>query len=384
MRRENGQEDKGPKPTVALLAMGVIGGGNLGYGIPVLHDLFERLSAHYEIVFYTFSTIDEANVPKQIKLRQTKLRLPGRLKFFWVSLKFAFDQIFNPCKLIFAISIYPTGHWAVRLGKIFNRRVLVQIIALEAVGLSDIGCGNLTVPWLKKITTKVCEEADVLIAVAEYQKTVAEQSLPTSRKIEVLPLRIDYKKFFYRKRHISFPIQFIHIAYYSPIKDQDTMFAAFAEVSKVIDCHLTVIGHGYNIPKVHAMLEALQISNQVTFKGEIDQAEIPEHFQDSHILLHAARFETGCAVIQEAMASGVAVCGTRVGILSDIGDTYAMIANPKDPADLASKILRLVNDRALYEKITANAYEWIKTYDSIWSFRKYQLFMEAMLKGKQP
>lgn len=369
------------KPRIALFAKGVIGGGNLGYGIPVLRNLFERLSEHYQIVLYSFSSIDESNVLIDINVRQIKWRVPGRLKFLLVSLKFIADHLSNPFKLIFAVSVYPAGHWAIWLGKVFNRPVLVQIIALEAVALPDIGYGNLTIPWLRNITMKVCEKADVLIAVAEYQKTIAQQSLPTTREINVLPLRIDYRKFQYRKRDISFPLQFIHIAYYSPIKDQDMMFAAFAKVSQSIDCHLTVIGDGFNIPKVHSMLKELQIENKITFTGEIDQSEIPQHFHDSHILLHTARFETGCAVIQEAMASGVAVCGTQVGILSDIGDQYAVMVPSGEVEQLADRILQLVNNQEAYKKMTMRAYQWITTYDSVWSYKNYDALLKKMIEN---
>jgi glycosyltransferase involved in cell wall biosynthesis len=373
--------NKTVKPRIALFAMGVIGGGNLGYGVPVLADLFEKLSSKYEIIYYSFSAVDSQNVPVGIKLRQTRWPLPGRAKFFWTSLKFAWDQIANPCQLIFTVSIYPTAHWALRVGKIFRCPVVVQMIALEAVSLPDIGYGNLTVPWLKKVTVDVCKNADILIAVAEYQKKIAEESLPTQRHIEVLPLRIDFRKFSYKRRNISFPVQFIHIAYYSPIKGQDVMFAAFAKVSKEFDCHLTVIGHGFDIPEVSNMLEQLNITDKVTFTGEIDQSRIPAYFSDAHILLHMARFETGCAVIQEAMASGVAVCGTRVGILSDIGDNYAMVAKPQNVEDITSKIMQVVKDEGLYERITANAYEWIKTYDSEWSHRNYDRFLGQTLEA---
>jgi glycosyltransferase involved in cell wall biosynthesis len=355
--------------------MGVIGGGNIGYGIPVLRDLFQKLGADYQIVYYSFSTINPENVPNNIKIRQITLKLPGRIKFMWICTKFILDQVFIPCKFIFAVSIYPTGYWALKMGKLFKRPVAVQIIALEAVSLPDIRSGNLTVPWLRKITTDVCKEAEALIAVADYQRVVAQTSLPTSRKIAVLPLRIDYRKFFFRKREIIFPVQFIHIAFYSPIKDQDTMFAAFAEVSKNIDAHLTVIGHGYDVPKIHFKMDELNIKDNVTFTGEIDQQRIPEFLDKAHVLLHTSRFETGCAVIQEAMASGVAVCGTRVGILADIGDKYAMIAPPKDPIALAHKILDLVNNRNLYDSITQEAYHWIKTHDSWWSYQNYRQFL---------
>jgi glycosyltransferase involved in cell wall biosynthesis len=371
--------NKVSKPRIALFAMDVIAGGNLGYGIPVLRTLFERLSEHYQIVFYSFSKINEVNIPDTLRVRHVTLRLPGRLKFLTLAVKFALDHLREPYRLIFAIAIYPTGHWAIRLGKIFNRPVLVQLIALEAVALPDIGYGNLTIPWLKSITKKVCEEADVVITVAEYQKKIALENLPSTRDIIVLPLRIDCTKFVFQKRIITSPVQFIHIAYYSPLKDQDTMFAAFGKLSESLDCHLTVIGNGFNIPKVQEMLQQLNILDKVTFKGEIDQSDIPLQFRGAHILLHTARYETGCAVIQEAMASGVAVCGTRVGILSDIGDKYAIIVPVGDVKMLAERIVELVRDPQMYDSITSAAHEWITTYDSIWSYKNYQRFIDEKL-----
>lgn len=373
---------KGSKPRLALLGMGILGGGVLGQGIPVLADLFTRLSQHFDIVFYSFIPIDISQVPKPIRVRQAvSWRLPGRLKYLMVSMRFGWDHIIHPYTSIFAVSVYPTGMWAVRLGKFFNRPVIVQIIALEAAALHDVGCGNLTKPWLAKITRAVCEEADALVAVAEYQKRVALKSLPTSRKISVLPLRIDSNKFTYRERMISFPVQFIHIAFYSPVKDQDTMFAAFARVARAIDCHLTVIGDGFNIPKVRTMLHDLQIEDRVTFTGVVMQSDLPSYFHDAHILLHTARFETGCAVIQEAMASGVAVCGTEVGILADIGDRYAVMVPPRDAEQLAGKILQLVNDPEYYRRIKNEAYQWIKKYDAVWASKNYHVFIEGMRSG---
>ena len=97
------------------------------------------------------------------------------------------------------------------------------------------------------------------------------------------------------------------------------MFRAFAKVAQKIDCHLTVIGEGFNIDKVREMMKDLRIDDHVTFTGSVSQSQLPQYLRKAHILLHTARFETGCAVIQEAMSSGVAVVGTRVGILSDIG-----------------------------------------------------------------
>ncbi|MEX2231747.1 MAG: glycosyltransferase family 4 protein [Cyclobacteriaceae bacterium] len=373
---------KSSKPRMALLGMGILGGGALGQGIPVLADLFARLSKHFDIVFYSFRPIDTSHVPIALRVRQAvSWRFPGRLKYLMVSALFGWDHIMQPYALIFSVSVYPAGKWAIVLGKIFNRPVIVQIIALEAVALPDIGYGNLTKPWLAKITRSVCEKADALVAVAEYQKQIAIKSLPTTREISVLPLRINSNKFTYRERRISFPVQFIHIAFYSPVKDQDTMFAAFAKVASVIDCHLTVVGDGFNTSKIHAKLRDLQIEDRVTFAGVVKQSEVPRYLSDAHILLHTARFETGCAVIQEAMASGVVVCGTKVGILADIGDRYAVIVPPCDAEQLAEKILQLVHDPESYRRIKNEAYQWITKYDAAWASENYHSFIDDIISG---
>lgn len=370
------------KPRVALMGMGIMGGPK-GEGIPVLADLLDRLSKVFEITFYAFQIVDASRISSRIKLKQfITWRIPGRLKYLWIFIRFAIDHLFNPYDVIWAISVYPTGLWAIRLGKFFARPVLVHLIAMEAVSFPEIGRGNLSKPGLKKITVKVCKEADVLVAVGNYQKTIAKQSLPTTREIVVLPLRIDRTKFYYKKRNVSSPVQFIHIAYYSPVKDQDTLFLAFAMISQSIDCHLKVIGDGFNIPQVHQMLHKLGIIEKVTFTGIISQLEVPTHFHDAHILIHTSIFESGCSVIQEAMASGVAVCGTNVGILADIGDQFAVIVPAREPELLAKSILNLVNDPERYELLTARAYELMTKYDVEWSTTNYKNLIEEVFTNQ--
>jgi glycosyltransferase involved in cell wall biosynthesis len=219
--------------------------------------------------------------------------------------------------------------------------------------------------------------------VASYQKAIALEHL-SEREIVVLPLRIDPGKFSCHRKSMTSPIEFIHIAFYSPIKDQDTMFRCFARLVKTINCNLTVIGMGFDSPKVSDMLNQLGILDKVHFTGVLSQSKLLPHLERAHIMLHTARFETGCAVIQEAMASGVAVCGTRVGLLADIGDEYAVIVEPGDDEGLAEKVIALINDPDHYHKITTAAYNWITTYDAAWSADNYRLFLSDLIKTSKP
>jgi glycosyltransferase involved in cell wall biosynthesis len=369
------------KPRIALFGMGTLGGLDLWQGVPVLVDLFSKLSADYEIVFYSLSPIDVRNVPAGISARQPiSWRIPSIFKYLLLVGRCLCDHYLNrQFSLLFSVSVNPTGRWAVLVARILKRPIIVQLITLEVGAMPEINIKGFLIPRFRKIILSVCKKADALVSVSEYQRKIALANLPFSKEITDLPLRINSNVFKYKMRHISLPVQFIQIAFYSPIKDQDTMFAAFAKVVEQIDCHLTVIGNNFDVPKVHKLLSDLNITDKVTFTGFVKNSELFKYLDAAHILLHTARFETGCAVIQEAMASGVAVGGTRVGLLSDIGDDYAIIVPPGDSMQLAKKIIQLVNDPTLYASITKDAYNWITTHDAEWSYRNYRSFIEGVL-----
>jgi len=360
--------------------MGVLGGGALGQGVPVVANLFKRLSAHYDIVYYSYTDIDTSKIPAAIKVKlPIRWRLPGRVKYLLQTLRCACDHLFQPFDLIFAVSVYPTGSQGLLLKRLIRRPLLVQLIACEAAALPEIGHGNLIVPWLAEITKRVCAKTDELVAISNYQKEVAQRSLPTDRKIDTLVLGIDSERFPHHQKEISFPVQFLHIAYLSPIKDQKTMFKTFSIVSKSIPCRLTVIGDGYNNPDIRQMLEALHIENMVDFAGVVAQEELPSYFQKTHILLHTSRFEGSCAVVEEAMTSGVAVCGTSVGILADVGERLAVVATPGEAELLAEKTIRLIADPMRYHDMCRSAYQHVVAHNADWAAEKYRQYIDATI-----
>ena len=369
------------KSRIAVMGMGTFDAGSLG--IPVMIDLFARLSTHFEIVFYSFLPIDKSLIPPGIVVRQPlNWRIPGRIKYTFVAIRCACDHLSNPFSTFFAVSVYPPGLSVTILGKIFRRPSVVQMIATEGGSESIVPLGNLTIPWLRKITLSVTSKSDFVLAVADYQKKIAVKNLTTRKEIVVLPLRINSELFPYKKRTVTLPVQFIQIAFYSPIKDQDTMFVGFARIAEKIDCHLTVVGDGFDNPKVHQMIHSLGIADKITFTGYVQNVDLTTLLSNAHILLHTALFETGCAVIQEAMASGVAVCGTRVGILDDIGEKYAVMFTPGDAEGLAEKALELVNDPDLFESVTREAHQWIVKHDARWAYEKYLAFFNALIEKK--
>src|SRR5204863_8170254 len=115
------------------------------------------------------------------------------------------------------------GIMAVRIGRLLKVRTIVQVIDVELTALPGIPASMLAHPVQRQHAIRVCKYADEIVTVADYQRTIAQNVVPFSRSYVTLPLRIDSAKFNYRKRTVTSTVQFIHIAYYSVLKDQDMM-----------------------------------------------------------------------------------------------------------------------------------------------------------------
>ena len=102
-------------------------------------------------------------------------------------------------------------------------------------------------------------------------------------------------------------------------------------------------------------------------------------FLQTHILLHTARYESGCGVAQEAMASGVPVCMTEVGILADLGSSYAVVVPPHNPDELAKRTLELIADPERYLRHQKLARDYIFRYDVEWAAKQYQELFEKLI-----
>jgi len=373
------------KPRIAFIGAGVgfPSEKGTGQGLPVMTALVRRLPADFEVVLYSLIRINKTFLPAGIQLRQIAMGpLPLRIKYGLLILWFAWDHFRRPFKIINAISAYPAGRLCVYLGKLFRVPSMVHLIGSETVMIGDIGYGDLLNVRLKKIVEWVCRQADVVITVSEYQKKVAEQNMPgLNRLITVLPRRVEVEKFPYRERSISFPVVFLHIASYQPIKDHKTLFATFAKIAKSIDCTLTVIGDGFANAEVREMLDRLGITGKVKFVGPVGNEELCNWFAIAHVMLHTSRYEGLPGVVQEAMASGVPVCSTSVGTLDDLGESYAVLAPPQQPDTLAEQTLALVRNPGRYQAQAKLAREYILQHDANWSASQYKEFFNKWLTG---
>ena len=71
-------------------------------------------------------------------------------------------------------------------------------------------------------------------------------------------------------------------------------------------------------------------------------------------------------VALEAMAHGVLICGTHVGVMADFSGKYCLTVPPGDFNALADTVTNIVKDEARYHELCEQAYAFILTRDLQW------------------
>jgi glycosyltransferase involved in cell wall biosynthesis len=162
-------------------------------------------------------------------------------------------------------------------------------------------------------------------------------------------------------------------------KGQDDLLAAFEILSETHPSNLLIIGDGAERSRLEGLARRLGVAEHVAFPGFV--ANPFGLMAQADVFVSASHFESFGNVIVEAMAVGVPVVSTRVpcgpeAIVSE-GET-GIFANAHDPADLADKIKRLLDDRELRRALVSRAKDVVRQYDVSRIARRYEeVLLEA-------
>ncbi|MFH1192430.1 MAG: glycosyltransferase family 4 protein [bacterium] len=130
---------------------------------------------------------------------------------------------------------------------------------------------------------------------------------------------------------------------------------------------LLIAGSGKLEDKLKKLVQELNLQNNVLFLGQISQDELPKYLWASDIFCRPSLSEGLGNSFLEAMATGVPVIATPVGGIPDFlidGET-GIFCKVKNPESIADAVMRLLNDKILYDKIATNGlrlveekYDW--------------------------
>ena len=124
---------------------------------------------------------------------------------------------------------------------------------------------------------------------------------------------------------------------------------------QVPEATLRVVSDGREREVVEALVRDLP--GRVTWDRWLETPDVVKAFDDSWLLLLASRSEGTPRVVLEALCRGRAVVGARAGGIPDVvwDDETGVLVDPESPADIADGLVRVLSDRALAERLGAEA-----------------------------
>ncbi|MFH0833803.1 MAG: glycosyltransferase [Patescibacteria group bacterium] len=237
--------------------------------------------------------------------------------------------------------------------KILGREALSRIFARSINWLNNQGDAVI---YPTQFAKNLFPEAH-----ADAQKFVISNGVDLA-KFKKIPTKKLFTKFKLPrgKRNILF------VGRLHPEKSVDTLIRAAPEiVAKFTDAHFLIAGFGHLDEKLAKLARDLGVAKNISFLGKVSDEELVMAYSAAHIFVLPSLAELEGMVVLEAMACGqpIVIANSRASASTFFVDKNGFLFEPKNSADLASKLSALLADEKLRAKFAAASLRKSREYD---------------------
>jgi len=201
-------------------------------------------------------------------------------------------------------------------------------------------------------------KADIVIAPSNPIRDILIDC-EINKPVIILPTGIKIKNIEKMKKFRKPTI--LHVGRIIKEKGIDSIIKAFAEITKKIDARLIITSDGPYKKNLEKLIESKRLKN-VEFTGYIRERKIIELYKKSHVFACASKTETQGLVVLEAMAYGCpVVVANYLGFRDFIKNGENGLLFDED-WEIPEKIIKIINDKKLREKIIKNGYKTAQKY----------------------
>lgn len=182
----------------------------------------------------------------------------------------------------------------------------IKPIAIAQQGITDLWPHGSVLYFFKKmLQDHAFKKADLIHAWGEVMAKHMEISNVDMSKVMIMPKGINLDFFEFNENHNDSIINAIVTRSLEPEYKHDVILRAFSILKeKNIPFSLKIIGGGSELERLQDLSRKLNLENEVTFTGRINNNEIPIFLKQSNFYISMPITEGVSASLFEAMASG--------------------------------------------------------------------------------
>lgn len=272
------------------------------------------------------------------------------------------------------------SHWLLPQG--LTNALLRRLIKFRHIVTAHAGMGTKENFFLSRIIKFILNSADAITTNSRWNAELL--SAFTRKRIDIIPMGVDTDRFNPLKRDEGLTnslsqgaLMVLGVGRWVEVKGYEYLIMAMAKVVKKInDIKLVLIGFGPEEDRLRKLTAELDLIAKIIFIKGVGRKEINAYFASSDIFIlpsisrkDGSSEGFGLSLI-EAMSSGIAVIGSRVGGIVDIikDRETGLLVKEKDPDSLAQRILLLAEDSALRKRLAEQGriyvrenFSWKKT-----------------------
>jgi glycosyltransferase involved in cell wall biosynthesis len=244
----------------------------------------------------------------------------------------------------------------------------------------DVYCPNR----FGRITIRtILQNADAILAFTENMQIKLKDIYNT--EIYIVQFGIDLEEYygepiFPDRKTNTKNILFVGSLY--PVKGVQYLITAMKKILEdAPDAKLIIVGDGEEREWLAALSIQLGIQKYVQFVGKVPHEKVKTFMQQADVFVLPSLSEGFPNVILEAMACGLPIVASRVGGIPDIikNGVHGYLVEAKKPDEIAEKILIILQNDQVRNKISRTNLELIKTYawDTI-IFRLENIYLKIL------
>ncbi len=222
-------------------------------------------------------------------------------------------------------------------------------------------------PSFYPLTRFAIERSDAVTAVSDFLRRETDRVFGVDRRIDVIRNFVDTQVFVPRPDlRANNPLRdgdrplLMHASNLRPVKNVDRVIEVFARVRAQRPCTLAVVGDGPERNPAQRRARDLGVADDVRFLGA--QETMEELLAMADVLLLPSETESFGLVALEALSCATPVVASDRGGIPELitdGET-GYLHDPGDVDGMAASVLRVIEDRALADRLGAAGREIAK------------------------